>query len=226
MKEKVAAANKSGSTATSNLSMMRPARPGGGGGGRNMAPPPKLKDARGTLLRLGKYILTQKWLMVVSLVAIVLATALQLVGPMLLAYVIDHYILPMQFTGLGRLLLIMIGVYLIGSGLAWAQDYLTSVAAQKISFTLRQQTFKHLERLPLSYFDHHPFGELMSRITNDVSNINTSISDSLGSLVSAVFSVLGSVGLMFYLSPLFALVTLIFELMILAVNVRIIWLIV
>jgi ATP-binding cassette subfamily B protein len=102
----------------------------------------------------------------------------------------------------------MVVVYLASALFYWLQDYLTSVAAARVGQKLRQDLFNHLQKLPLSFFDKKPFGEVMSRLTNDITTITQSLSDSLANILSSVLSVVGSMIFMFYLSPIFALVTL------------------
>lgn len=173
----------------------------------NMRPPVKLKNVKATLLRLGSYLVAQRGLFIISIIAIVLATASQLIGPLLLAQAIDDYLIPVRLDGLAYLVILMVFVQLFSALFYWLQDYLTSIAATRIGKKMRQELFEHLQRLPLKFFDKHPFGEVMSRLTNDITAISQSLSDSLASLLGSSLSALGSLIFMFYLSPIFASVT-------------------
>ena len=113
----------------------------------------------------------EKQLVAVFLLVIA-ASVLNLISPFLIGQAIDHYIVPRDFRGLARISAIMLVVYLLAAMLTWIQQYLVAGIAQDIVLRLRNELFAKIQTLPLQFFDRQPHGELMSRITNDIENIN------------------------------------------------------
>jgi ATP-binding cassette, subfamily B, multidrug efflux pump len=114
-----------------------------------------------------------------------------------------------SFDRLGHALLWVIGVYLLSSAFGWCQQYLMAGVTQRIVFSLREEVDRKLGRLPLRYFDSHARGDLLSRVTNDIDNINTSLQQALTQSITSVTMVLGVLVMMLWISPLLALVSLI-----------------
>jgi ATP-binding cassette subfamily B multidrug efflux pump len=138
----------------------------------------------------------------------VVTTGLNLLGPLLLGKAIDDYILPGDLTGLARICLLMLGVYGLSSLLTWLQAYVMAGASQRTVRDIRDDLFAQLQKLSLSYFDQHAHGDLMSRLTNDVENINMVLTESVVQLVSGVLTVTGVAVMMLLINPLLATVTL------------------
>ena len=114
-----------------------------------------------------------------------------------------------DFTALGEILLLAVGVYLGASVLQWAQGYLLAGVAQRVVYGLRRDVEAKLGRLPLKYFDSHPHGDVLSRVTNDVDNISTVLQQGLSQIVTSVLTVVGVLALMVWISWLLALVALV-----------------
>ncbi|WP_422740577.1 ABC transporter ATP-binding protein [Micromonospora sp. WMMD729] len=114
-----------------------------------------------------------------------------------------------DFDALGRVLLLALGLYLASSVLAWWQGWLLNGVVQRTVLRLRAEVEEKLNRLPLPYFDRQPRGELLSRVTNDIDNISTSLQQTLSQLLTSLLTVVGVLGVMFWISPLLALVALI-----------------
>jgi ATP-binding cassette subfamily B protein len=114
-----------------------------------------------------------------------------------------------DFGALGTVLLWAIGLYAAASLFSWAQGYLLTNAVQRTIFRLRRDVEAKLHRLPLSYFDRQPRGELLSRVTNDIDNVAQSLQQTLSQLLTSLLTVIGVVVLMLVISPLLALVALI-----------------
>ncbi len=114
-----------------------------------------------------------------------------------------------DFDRLGRLLLIVLAIY-VGSFLfGWLQGRLTAGIVQRTTYTLRSDVEAKLSRLPLSYFDRQQRGEVLSRVTNDIDNIAQTMQQTLSQLITAVLTVLGVLVMMFWISPLLAIVALV-----------------
>ncbi len=113
-----------------------------------------------------------------------------------------------DFTTVGRVLLLTLGVYLLASLLSWAQAYIMAGITADAMYSLREDVEAKIGRLPLRYFDEHQRGDLLSRVTNDIDNIATTIQQVMMQLVTALLTVVGVLAMMFWLSPLLALVSL------------------
>jgi ATP-binding cassette, subfamily B, multidrug efflux pump len=114
-----------------------------------------------------------------------------------------------DFAILGQLLLIALGLYVVSSLVLWLQGYLLNGAVQRSIFHMRNQVQAKINRLPLSYFDRSPRGELLSRVTNDIDNIAQSLQQTLSQLLTSLLTVLGVLIMMFVVSPVLALIALI-----------------
>ncbi|WP_089010343.1 ABC transporter ATP-binding protein [Micromonospora viridifaciens] len=114
-----------------------------------------------------------------------------------------------DFTALGRTLALALALYLGASLLMWWQGWLLNGVVQRTVLRLRADVEEKLNRLPLPYFDRQPRGELLSRVTNDIDNISQTLSQTLSQLLSALLTVVGVLAMMFWISPLLALVALV-----------------
>jgi ATP-binding cassette, subfamily B, multidrug efflux pump len=114
-----------------------------------------------------------------------------------------------DFDALRNVLLMVLGLYAGAFLLSWAQGYILNGVVQQTILDLRAEVEDKLNRLPLSYFDGAPRGELLSRVTNDIDNISTSLQQTLSQLLTSLLTVIGVVTMMFVVSPLLALIALI-----------------
>jgi ATP-binding cassette, subfamily B, multidrug efflux pump len=114
-----------------------------------------------------------------------------------------------DFTALAMTLLLAVAVYLLASVLQWAQGYLLAGVAQRVVYGMRRDVEAKLTRLPLKYFDSHPHGDVLSRVTNDVDNIGTTLQQGLSQLVTSVLTVIGVLAIMVWISWLLALIALV-----------------
>nr|WP_247662280.1 ABC transporter ATP-binding protein [Micromonospora sp. U21] len=114
-----------------------------------------------------------------------------------------------DFDALSRVLLLALGLYLAASVLSWWQGWLLNGVVQRTVLRLRAEVEEKLNRLPLPYFDRQPRGELLSRVTNDIDNISTSLQQTLSQLLTSLLTVVGVLAVMFWISPLLALVALV-----------------
>ncbi|SIR36977.1 ABC transporter ATP-binding protein [Micromonospora avicenniae] len=114
-----------------------------------------------------------------------------------------------DFSALGRILLLALGLYLAAALLSFWQGWLLNGVVQRTVLKLRSDVEDKLNRLPLPYFDKQPRGELLSRVTNDIDNISQSLQQTLSQLLTSLLTVIGVLGAMFWISPLLALVALV-----------------
>ncbi|MDA8393839.1 MAG: ABC transporter ATP-binding protein [Candidatus Dormibacteraeota bacterium] len=114
-----------------------------------------------------------------------------------------------DFNQLGMLLGLTALLYLAGAAFSWGQGYIMAGVAQRTIFGMRRDVEAKLTRLPLRYFDSHPHGDVLSRVTNDIDNLTTTIQQGLGQLLTSILTILGVLAMMLLLSPLLAAVSLI-----------------
>ena len=112
-----------------------------------------------------------------------------------------------DFAAVGRTLLLALLMYLVSALLIWGQARLLNVIVQRTVTALRAEVEAKIHRLPLSYFDSRQRGELLSRVTNDVDNIATSVAMTIGQLLTALLTIVAVLVMMIVLSPLLALIT-------------------
>ena len=114
-----------------------------------------------------------------------------------------------DFAALAGILAVAVVVYVLASVLAWAQAYIMAGVAQRTVYGLRREVEEKLARLPLRYFDSHAHGDLLSRVTNDVDNIATTLQQGLSQLLTSALTVIGVLAMMLWISPLLALISVI-----------------
>ena len=114
-----------------------------------------------------------------------------------------------DFGALGRILLIVLAIYVVAALLQWLQGRLLTGAVNRTIFTLRRDVEDKLNRLPLPYVDGQPRGELLSRVTNDIDNVAQSLQQTLSQLLTSLLTVVAMVGMMIWISPLLALIALV-----------------
>lgn len=116
--------------------------------------------------------------------------------------------LGVDFTRVGHLIALVIALYAASSFLSWIQQYLMAGVAQRTVFELRREVEEKLSRVPLRYIDKESRGDLLSRVTNDIDNIGTTLQQGLSQLLTSIISVVGTLAVMFVISPLLAFISL------------------
>jgi len=132
-------------------------------------------------------------------VLVVLGAVSQAGGPWLIGRAIDRHILRGDATGLSRTMLILLGIYLLGTFASRGQVYGVGSIAQRLLASMRKRIFDRIQHLPLSFFDRRPIGDLMSRVTNDVETLNQLFSQGLTQLIGSIFSLAGILVAMLFL---------------------------
>lgn len=195
---------------------------GGGGWGALGRPVEKPKDFKGTLKRLAAYFLPQKYRLLVVLVAAIIGTVFNIVGPKILGLattkLFDGLIARYQaffrhqpapaidFGYIGNVLLILLGLYVISAIFMYIQQYVMAGVAQRTVYRLRKEVDEKLSRLPLKFFDSRTHGEILSRIVNDMDNISTTLQQSVTQLITSAVTLIGVIVMMLTISPLLSLV--------------------
>jgi ATP-binding cassette, subfamily B, multidrug efflux pump len=114
-----------------------------------------------------------------------------------------------DFAAVGYVLLVVLVLYVVASVLSWLQGRVTTVIVQRTVYRMRADVEAKFSRMPLSYFDSTPRGELLSRVTNDIDNIAQSLQQTLSQLLTSLLTVIGVMAMMIYVSPLLAVVALV-----------------
>lgn len=114
-----------------------------------------------------------------------------------------------DFEAIKRILLILVGIYIANALFSWLQHYIMAGISQRTVYSLRKEADAKLGRLPLKYYDSNTRGEILSRVTNDIDNIASTLQQSLTQLVTATFTVIGVLIMMFSISPLLAAIALV-----------------
>lgn len=191
-----------------------PGRHGGGFGSRGRGMPvEKAKNFSETLRRLWTFLGNEKkWLSLVFLF-IVITSMLTLAGPYLIGIAVDA-IAPedgggVRWNVLEIVMVVMLTAFIAEAALNFAQNWMMAGVSQRVVLHLRGTMFAKLQKLPLSYFDSRPHGEVMSRLSNDIDNVSTTISQSSTQLMSGIIAIVGSFSMMVYLSPLLTLAALV-----------------
>ncbi|WP_152657325.1 ABC transporter ATP-binding protein [Oceanobacillus sp. CFH 90083] len=167
----------------------------------------KAENMGATLKQIWNYLKLEKGKLFLVILMVVISSLFALLGPFLVGMSIDHFIAIQQLDGLGLLLLGLVIVYIIHSLSLFLQNYWMVDIAQQAVYTLRKDLFEQFHRLPISYFDQRQHGELMSRLTNDIDNINNTLNQSVIQIFASVLTLLGTVSMMLYLSPVLTVVT-------------------
>ena len=192
-------------------------KPPGGGvplpmkhpGGRFNGPIEKPKNQKATLLRIWGYLKQQRLGMTSAVIFVIAGSLLSLVGPLMIGIILDNYIIKSDVSGAIRMAILLGGIYTASSFLTWLQTFVMIRVSQKTIHQLRGELFKKIQLLPLSFFDKRQQGDLMSRMTNDIDNLNAALSQSVIQIVSSVLTIIGTAFALFYLNWVLALVTLI-----------------
>lgn len=160
-------------------------------------------NKKGTILRLGRYLLRYKWLMLLAVVLSVGGNIFALVGPKLSGMAIDHIggTGQVDFSKVIYYCILMAGFYIASSVMSYALSVLMIKITQKTVHQMRKDVYDTLMRLPVSYFDTHQTGELLSRISYDVDTVNTSLSTDLVQILTSIITVFGSFAMMLSISP-------------------------
>lgn len=193
--------------------------PGGRGPGGPMAGGQKAKDFKGSGKKLVSYLMPFKWPIIIVMAFAVLSTVFNIVGPKILAMATDELA-----NGIGKIvtgaeggidfgyilnvLLILGGLYIVGSVFSYLQSIIMAKISVKISFDMRNQIEHKINKLPLAYFHKTSHGDVLSRITNDVDTLNQNLSQSITQFITSFCSIVGVLIMMFSISWQMTLVAL------------------
>lgn len=168
-------------------------------GNRNMSVE-KPQNGKKTLKRLMGYFVSEKKMLFLLMLAVVVVVACSVYAPKLQSNAIDAIAIR-QWDKLSPILIVMVIIYIIHSICTYMQSKLSAVLSQNIVSRMRKDLFLNIVNLPIRYLDANSHGDIMSRMTNDIENISTTVSQSMSSLFSGILTVIGTVVMMVALCP-------------------------
>jgi len=213
------------SSESKNVKQTPGPRPGGRGGfgpgGGIGMPVQKAKDFKGTLKRLITYLMPYKLQLLSVFITAIISTIFSIVSPKIMGHATTKLYeglmmklkgvpgAKIDFTYIGEIILLLIGLYLLSAVFSYLQQYIMAGVAQKTVYNLRNDVMGKLNRLPLKYFDSRTHGEILSRAVNDVDNISTTLQQSLTQLITSIVTLVGVIVMMLSISPLMTLIVII-----------------
>ncbi len=190
----------------------------GGRGAAGMIPGEKAKNFKGTMTKLLRYLSRFLPAIITVLVCAAASTVFSIFGPKVLGQATTKLfegVMAMltgtggiDFSAIGQILLFLLAIYLISALLSYVQGWVMAGVATKVSYSMRRDISEKIDRMPLSYFDRVPNGEVLSRITNDVDTVTQTLNQSLSQIVTNVTMMVGVLCMMLSISPLMTLVAL------------------
>ncbi len=199
-------------------------RPVGGFGGRGHSfgvPVEKAKHFGTSLKRLSSYLAPKKWKILIVFLFAIISTVFTILGPKILGQATDEIFkgvmarlkhtpgAGIDFTRIAHIVLILLGIYALSALFNFFMQYLMAGVAQNTVYRLRDEVNLKLGKLPISYFDAHPHGDILSRVTNDVDNIANTLQQSLTQLLTSVVTILGVIVMMISINLWLTLITLV-----------------
>ena len=188
----------------------------GPGGMHGMRGGEKAKDFKVTLGKLFKYLRPYYFRLVIVVIFASASTVFAIVGPKILAKATDKLsegIMAkvagtggIDFDYIGQIILILVGLYLISALFSYIQGFITSTISQRVAYDLRTSISQKMDRMPLSYFDKHTSGDILSRVTNDIDTIAQSLNQSMSQVITSTVTVIGIFIMMLTISPVMTLI--------------------
>lgn len=167
---------------------------------------PRAQNMSQTLKQMWSYLIVYKGRLAAVIVMVILSSAFSLLGPYMAGTAIDRFLMNRD-SGIIVFLLLMALVYALHSITMWLQSIWMITISQKTVYRMRVELFDHLHRLPIPFFSKRQHGELMSRVTNDIENVSSSLNSSVIQVFSSILLLVGTVSVMLSLSPLLTLLT-------------------
>ena len=193
-------------------------RPGGRPGGKGLTVNlDKAKDSKKTLKRLFKYLNKFKCLLGIVAIFVILSVILDLASSVILQPIIDDYIIPLVQnptsqelkTGCIRMIMILVGISVGAAFTTFVYNKIMIKVSQLTVKAIRKDVFAKVQKLPIKYFDTNSYGDLMSRIVNDIDNIMIALNTSVTQIISGVLMLVGTLVTMFVISPLLAMISIV-----------------
>ena len=170
--------------------------------------PRKPQNTMGTLKRLMGYLAHHKLALLIVLLLIIISSVSMVAGVFFMAPIINNYILPGNFNGLAKVLVILASIFISGALCSYGYARIMVRVSQKCMYRIRTELFNKMQTLPIKYFDGHTNGDLMSLYTNDIESMNEALNNSVGSVMSSSITFVGTLIAMTILNPYMTIITL------------------
>ena len=178
---------------------------------------PKPANMMKTLGRLFSYLMKYKFSLLLVLLFILVSAFALISSSYFLKPIVNDYIIPGDFSGLAKMLGVLIVIYIAGALSSFGYSRIMIHVAQRTVKDIRNDLFSKMQKMPVSYFDWNPNGDLMSLYTNDVDNLSETLNSSLTNIFSSTITFIGIIVMMIVLNPLLILVTIVFLLIMVGV---------
>ncbi len=190
-----------------------------GGFGRGMAPGEKAKDFKGTIRKILKYIGRYKIAVIIVMIFAACSTVFNVLGPKILGRATTELasglMAKIQGTGgidfgkIGMILLTVLSLYLVAMVFGLLQGFIMTGITQKICYRMRREISEKINRMPMKYFESRTYGEVLSRITNDVDTLGVGLNQSITQIITSVATIIGVLVMMLSISPLMTVIALV-----------------
>lgn len=180
-------------------------------GPHSIIPVEKPKDSSSTLKRLFFYFREEKNKIFIAFILVILSTFLTLLVPYFTGKIVDALTVSKENINLvevRKLILFVLTFYVLSSLFMYMQEFLIAGISQRVVYKIRKDVFDKFQKMPVIFFDRTTHGELMSRVTNDIDNINNTISQTMIQFMQTLISTIGTVIIMFYINKIMTLITL------------------
>ena len=185
-------------------------------GGRGQMPVEKAKDFKGSIGKLFAYMKQYHAAVVVVILCAIASTVFSVIGPDILGKAtteLSNGLLAkiqgtgsIDFTKIGQILLFVLGLYLLSTLFSFVQGWLMTGVTQKVCYRMRKDISEKIDRMPMAYFESRTYGEVLSRITNDVDTLGQSLNQSITQIITSVATMVGVLVMMLRISPLMTLI--------------------
>ena len=191
----------------------------GMGPGRGMVPGEKAKNLKGALGKILRYMVKYKIAVVFVMIIAACSTVFSVLGPKVLGKattgLAEGLMAKVAGTGgidfsyIGKVLLFVLGLYLLSSVLSFVQGWIMTGITQKICYRMRKEITEKINRMPMKYFESRTYGEVLSRITNDVDTLGMGLNQSVTQIITSTATIIGVLVMMLSISPLMTLIALV-----------------
>ena len=185
-------------------------------GGRGQMPVEKAKDFKGSIGKLFAYMKQYHAAVAVVILCAIASTVFSVIGPDILGKAtteLSNGLLAkiqgtgsINFTKIGQILLFVLGLYLLSTLFSFVQGWLMTGVTQKVCYRMRKDISEKIDRMPMAYFESRTYGEVLSRITNDVDTLGQSLNQSITQIITSVATMVGVLVMMLRISPLMTLI--------------------
>ncbi|MGN0292894.1 MAG: ABC transporter ATP-binding protein [Lachnospiraceae bacterium] len=195
------------------------ARPVKRGHGRGMKPVEKPKNFKGSIKKLVAYVGRYRFLIFLVMIFAAASTVFSVLGPKIMGKAttaLSEGLMRkiagtggIDFSYIGRILMITMGIYLLSAILSFCQGWIMTGITQKICYRMRKEISEKINRMPMKYFESRTYGEVLSRITNDVDTLGTGLNQSITQIITSTATIIGVLVMMLSISPLMTLIALV-----------------